>query len=134
MAFVAALGLASCGADRVAQTLVGDADTAVVATAPAKPSVLPAVPGPLGSPGAIAVVPAKTPSESYKDLERCRAMVAASMGPPGVQDDLEALKRALKAHPNDNVVTLAYINDDRAIQRRDRVKSCLSQIGYIAKK
>lgn len=125
LAFVTALGLASCDAGPVSQTLVGET---------AKPSVPPVAPKPGGSANVAAVVTTKALSDAYRDLERCRAVVAASMGPPGVADDLEALKRALKAHPNDHTISLAYVNDDRAIRRKQMIKDCLFESEYIVKR
>lgn len=128
--FVTALGLASCDADHVSQTLVGQANTAAAALKGAKTSAPLRNPETAGSPDAIAVVTTKSVPEYAKDLEHCRAVVATEMGPVDAMDDVEAVKRALKEHPNDKIISPTYINNDRAIRRRERVKSCLHRIGY----
>ena len=130
---VTALGLSACDADQVSQTLVGEANKAAVTLKATKAPTPLASSEPAGSPDAIAVVTTKSVPEYYNDLEHCRAVAISKMGLPGAQDDLEALRRALQAHPGEKTVSLTYINDDRAIKRREMIKLCLTKSGYLVR-
>ncbi len=118
----AASFLASCDAYKASENIVNGAGQTVTDLKPA------------GSPEAITVVTAKSVPEYYKDLQHCRSVVAASMGPPGASDDLEAVKRAWKEHPHAKQISVTYINNDRTIQRREAVKKCLLRSGYVVVK
>lgn len=133
LVLVTALGLAACDADQVSRTLVGEANQGAAALKGTRPSAPVRNPEAAGSPDAIAVVTTKSVPEYAKDLDHCRAVVATAMGPADAMDDVEALKRALKEHPQDKIISPVYVNDDRAIRRRENIKSCLHQIGYVIK-
>lgn len=81
--------------------------------------------------GALSVVTDRSVPAYSADLMRCEHRVAAAMGPPGLEDSTEALKRALDEHPDDKTITLSYVNQDKAISRQASIKICLSRLGYL---
>ena len=131
LAVIAAFGLASCDADQLSQTLVGEANKTAAVLKSVRPQASLTRNEPAGSPDAVTVVTDKSVPAYYKDLQHCRNVVATTMGPRGEDDDVEALRRALRDNPHAKVLTPVYINEDRAIKRRESIKQCLYNLGYI---
>lgn len=116
---LAALGLASCDG-------VHDLQNAERTTRPSAAQA-----HRIQTPGARSVVTDKSVPAYSADLQRCENRAAASLGPPGLSDSTEALKRAFDAHPGDKTVTLSYVNQDKAMSRQISIQRCLSRLGYL---
>lgn len=116
---LASLGLASCDGVHDLQ----NAERAV------HPSVTQA--HRIATSGATSVITDRSVPAYSADLMRCENRVAASMGPPGLDDSTEALKRALDEHPGEKTITLSYVNQDKAISRQSSIHRCLSHLGYL---
>ena len=117
---VTALGLASCDTYQGLQNRRGPSKGQVEAQG-------------AGVSRKLAVVTTKSVPQYAADSEQCEHQVAAVMGPPGPEDSLEALKRALIDQAGQKTISVSYVNQDRAMERQASIKSCLSHKGYLVK-
>ncbi len=76
-----------------------------------------------------AVVTSRDLPTYVADLERCRAIVAASLG-RGDRDNVDAVRRAMKDRPLDGTLTVHFTEGDAPMIRDRAVKKCLRGRGY----